>query len=101
MRPVPAKAPLADAGVAQNASPDLGSPALPPAPLAWGDLIDVAALGAEPPAVDGTDGPVAAAPASDLAALRERARLARAQLGDQPLPIANQSSRLILKLLGG
>ena len=39
--------------------------------------------------------------AMGLAALRVQAQLAQVQLGEQPLPIANQSSRLILKLLGG
>ena len=90
-----------DSGEAQTASPGIGPPAPPLAPLSWGDLPDPAAWRATPPDAPAPAGGAPAAGDGGLAAIRERARLARAQLGDQPLPIANQSSRLILKLLGG
>ena len=42
-----------------------------------------------------------ALPGAGLTGLLERARVAQARLGDQPLPIANRDMLLITKLLGG
>ena len=100
-RPAAAKPSPADSGEAQTPPPDVGSPAPPPAPLTWGDLPDLPVLRATPSDAAAPAGGSPALGDGSLAAIRERARLARAQLGDQSLPIANQSSRLILKLLGG
>ena len=72
-----------------------------------------AADGALPPTVDApatTDAAAAStaprellpeAPGGGLAALRDQARAAQAQLAHQPLQITNSNSRLILKLFGG
>ena len=68
-----------------------------------------AADGALPPTVDAPAAAASAAPrellpeapGGGLAALRDQARAAQAQLAHQPLQITNSNSRLILKLFGG
>jgi hypothetical protein len=45
--------------------------------------------------------PLPDAPGGGLAALRDQARAAQAQLAEQPLQITNSNSLLIMKLFGG
>ena len=67
------------------------------APLAEGG--GAAAVAGEEPVAP--PAPLPDAPGGGLAALRDQARAAQAQLAEQPLQITNSNSLLIMKLFGG